>query len=56
MKMLLDTELPVGDGREVLTLAARLKYFHKASYLPTTCIYDVEQKILNGYTGNYKDI
>ena len=30
-------KLPVGDGREVLTSAARLKYFHKASHLPTTC-------------------
>ena len=26
----------VGDGREVLTSAARLKYFHKASHLLTT--------------------
>ena len=33
------------------TSAARLKYFNKASHL-----LHVEQKISNGYTGNYKDI
>ena len=37
MKMLLDINCQVGDGREVLTSAVRLKYYHKASHLPTTC-------------------
>ena len=33
MKMLLDiNKLPIGDGREVLTSAACLKYLHKASH------------------------
>ena len=45
MKTLLKiTELPVGDGRGVLTSVACLKYFHKASHLPTTCSYMLNQK------------
>ena len=35
----------VGDGREVLTSAARLKYFHKASIYPPRV--HVEQKNLD---------
>ena len=56
MKMLLDINCQLGDGREVLTSAARLKYFHKASHLPTGHVYMLNKKISNGYTGNYKDI
>ena len=40
MKILLEINCQyIGNGRGVWTLAARLKYFHKAiaSYLPTTC-------------------
>ena len=44
MKNVARYKLPaVGDDREVLTLVARLKYFHKARiYLPRV---HVEQKI-----------
>ena len=47
MKMLLDINYQRRrDGREVLTSAARLKYFHKASHIPPRL--HVEQKFRTG--------
>ena len=42
-------KLPIGDGREVLTSAAHLKYFHKASHSVYPPRVHVEQKISNRY-------
>ena len=42
-------KLPVGDGREVLASAARLKYFHKGSHLPTTCSYMLNKNLERVY-------